>query len=65
MSEIMEELGIEGRTHIQKSLTNTKDPLRVIEDFQKSNSIMLPSLDSALNLLGMCFDFYILKVVDI
>lgn len=53
MTEGLEEMGIAGGTFLQEALTNTTDPLGAIEEFQVENSILLPSLQSALPLLDL------------
>lgn len=52
MAKSLEKMGIAGRVFLQEALTNTTDPLGAIEDFQRENSILLPSLRPALPLLG-------------
>lgn len=53
MAKALEDMGIAGKVFLQEALTNTTDPLGAIEEFQQENSILLPSLQPALPLLGM------------
>lgn len=46
-------LNIQDSNHLKYSLLNSDDPLKVISEFQEENSISLPSLKPALNLLDL------------
>lgn len=49
----LDALNIQDSQHLKNSLNNCDDPLRAISDFQEENSILLPTLKSALNLLDL------------
>lgn len=46
-------LNIQDSNHLKYALLNCEDPLKVISEFQEENSISLPSLKPALNLLDL------------
>ena len=48
-----EALGLQDSQHLKNSLTHSEDPLKAISDFQEENSVLLPTLKSALNLLDL------------
>lgn len=52
MSEL-EEIGIAGPDYLRETLTNCSNPLTAIKEFQKQNSILLPSLAPALHFLDL------------
>lgn len=49
----LDALNIQDSQHLKNSLINCDDPLKAISDFQDENSILLPTLKSALNLLDL------------
>ena len=49
----LDALNIQDSQHLKNSLINCDDPLKAISDFQEENSILLPTLKSALNLLDL------------
>lgn len=49
----LDTLNIQDSHHLRNSLINCEDPLKAISDFQEENSISLPSLKPALNLLDL------------
>jgi len=58
MAKALEDMGIAGKNYLREALTNTTDPLGAIEEFQQENSILLPSLQPALPLLGWYASIY-------
>lgn len=49
----LEAIGLQNNQHLKNSLINCDDPLKAISDFQEENSIQLPTLKPALNLLDL------------
>jgi negative elongation factor B len=49
----LDALNIQDSHHLRNALINCEDPLKAISDFQEENSISLPSLKPALNLLDL------------
>lgn len=49
----LDALNIQDSQHLKNSLINCDDPLKAISDFQEENSILLPTLKPALNLLDL------------
>jgi negative elongation factor B len=49
----LDALNIQDSQHLKNALINCEDPLKAISDFQEENSILLPTLKSALNLLDL------------
>ena len=49
----LEAIGLQNNQHLKNALINCDDPLKAISDFQEENSIQLPTLKPALNLLDL------------
>jgi negative elongation factor B len=49
----LDAVGIQDSLHLKNSLINCDDPIKAISDFQEENSIQLPTLKPALNLLDL------------
>lgn len=49
----LQALGLQNNQHLKNSLISCDDPLKAISDFQEENSIHLPTLKPALNLLDL------------
>jgi negative elongation factor B len=49
----LDALGLQDSQHLKNSLINCDDPLKAIAEFQEENSVLLPTLKSALNLLDL------------
>jgi negative elongation factor B len=49
----LDALGLQDSQHLKNALINCDDPLKAIVDFQEENSVLLPTLKSALNLLDL------------
>lgn len=49
----LDALNIQDSQHLKNALISCDDPLKAISDFQEENSILLPTLKSALNLLDL------------
>lgn len=49
----LDALNIQDSNHLKYALLNCEDPLKAISEFQEENSISLPSLKPALNLLDL------------
>jgi negative elongation factor B len=49
----LEALGLQDSQHLRNSLISCDDPLKAISEFQEENSVLLPTLKSALNLLDL------------
>lgn len=56
----LEAIGLQNNQHLKSALINCDDPLKAISDFQEENSIQLPTLKPALNLL----DLHTIKRLD-
>jgi negative elongation factor B len=56
MSQIrvgLEAVNIQDKEQLRNALINCDDPIKAISDFQEENSILLPTLKPALNLLDL------------
>ena len=56
MSQIrvgLEAVNIQDKEQLRNALINCEDPIKAISDFQEENSILLPTLKPALNLLDL------------
>lgn len=49
----LDAIGLQDNQHLKNSLINCEDPLKAISDFQEENSILLPTLKPALNILDL------------
>jgi negative elongation factor B len=49
----LEAVNIQDKEHLRHALLNCEDPIKAISDFQEENSILLPTLKPALNLLDL------------
>ena len=49
----LDAIGLQDNQHLKNSLINCEDPLKAISDFQDENSILLPTLKPALNILDL------------
>jgi len=53
MSQELASVGVDGRNDLYHALVTTSDPMTAIAEFQKVNSILIPSLQPALQLLEL------------
>ena len=59
MSQELASVGVDGRNDLYHALVTTSDPMTAIAEFQKVNSILIPSLQPALQLLGLFYIYLI------